>query len=232
MPFIPALVAGGTSLLGGWLAGRKSKEEKRALAAQGEAIQSGQAIQEELQPFRMDFLRRGQGAMGGALDYWRRILSGRDEATSLLSPEIRQITEGYRGARTASRTLNPRGGGTSAMTRRIEEEAIPGQIGGLLATARPQAAGEVATLGTNMSEIGRGLAGVESGLLGGVGAGSTNLLNYGLRRTAQQYDIGSGIGKSLFQFMQMFNKGGTPNISNAPGTSFLPSLGVNPRGAS
>lgn len=220
MPWLAAPLIGG---LFGWLGNRKSGAEKRALSTNEEAARRGIEMQEELQPLRMDYLQKGQGAMGGALDYWSKILSGRESATSLLSPEINQITQGYRGARTASRTLNPRGGGGStALTRRIEEEAIPGQIGGLLATARPRAAGEVSTLGTNMSQIGSSLAGVESGLLGGAGATSGNLLNYGLRDRAQQYEMGSGIGRSVFDIYKYFNKG--------KGGGGIPGLGTNPSG--
>ncbi len=227
MPWLAAPLIGG---LFGWLSNRKSKSEKNAMAANAEATRRGMEMQEELQPLRMDYLQKGQGAMGGALDYWSKILSGRDSATSLLSPEINQITQGYRGARTASRTLNPRGGGSSAMTRRIEEEVIPGQIGGLLATARPRAAGEVSTLGTNMSQIGTSLAGVESGLLGGAGSNSGNLLNYGLRDRAQQYTTGAGIGRSMFDIYKYFNKGkGTPDISGLAGG--IPGFGTNPRGS-
>jgi len=215
-PFIPALIGAGGSVGAGLLAGRKSKEEREALSAQTrlaqlEELASSRGFErsKEITPFTNRFLTRGSQGMGSSMDYWSKILSGRESASSLLSPEINQITDNFSAAREASRTLNPRGGGSSAFTREIDEAVVPGQIGGLLATARPRAASEMGALGTNMSSLGRDLASVETGLLRGVSPGSAgSLLNYGLNRRAQDLDIGSTIGRSLFQFMQMFQGGG------------------------
>ncbi len=215
MPFLAPLAMAGGSLAGGWLAGRQSGSERRALAAQEkltgiqtESAQQGLDYARDFQPFAMNFMKRGQEGLGGAMDYWRRILSGRDQATSLLSPEINQITEGFRSARTASRTLNPRGGGSSAFTRRIDEEVIPGQIGGLLATARPTAASNVAGIGESMASLGVNTGNLMGNYLRGTGQGAgQGILNYGLNRTAQQYTIGQGIGSSMFDLLKMFIPG-------------------------
>ena len=238
-PFIPALIGVGGSIGAGYLASRKSREEKQALASQTrlaqleeQAAERGFERSQEISPFTDRFLSRGSQGMGGAMDYWSRILSGRESASSLLSPEINQIIESYRGARTASRTLNPRGGGGSALTRRIDEEVIPGQIGGLLATARPRAASEMATLGTNMASLGRDLGGVETGLLRGVSPGAAGgLLNYGLNRRAQQFNIGSSVGRSIFDIIRMTRGGGGLSFPGGTGTGGgLPSqFPFNPR---
>jgi len=209
MPFLAPLAAplimGGASIGSGLLAGRRSGEEKRALASQSrltdiqtKAAGEGLDYARQFQPFAMDFLRRGGSGLGGAMDYWRRILSGRDQATSLLSPEISQITEGYRGARESSRTLNPRGGGSSAFTRNIDEAVIPGQIGNLLATARPQAASNVGSIGEALLQLANSTGTTAGNFLRGTGGGAgQGILNYGLNRTGQQYDIGSGVGSVL-----------------------------------
>lgn len=229
MPFLPALIGGGASIIGGLLGGRRSKEEKAALQSQSrlsaveeEAARKRMGLMdvargrmEQITPFTQRFLSKGEGAMGNALGYWNRILSGRDSATSLLSPEINRITEGYRGARTASRELNPRGGGVTSMTRRIDESIVPGQITGLLNRARPAAAGQVGSIGSSLSNTALGLGGLETNLLqtgfGPTGAEGTSgsLLNYGLNRSAQQYDYGSGIGRTIFDIMKGFSMGKT-----------------------
>ncbi len=230
IPFAAPLIMGGASVAGGYLASRKSKEEKEALSAQTrlaqlEELASSRGFErsKEITPFTNRFLSGGAQGLESSMGYWNKLLSGRESASSLLSPEINQIVNNYGAARTASRTLNPRGGGSSALTREIDEAVVPGQIGGLLATARPQAAQQIATLGSNMSSQGSSLASVETGLLRGVAPGSSSsLLDYGLRNRGQQFDIGSSVGGSLFEIFKMFNKGGTPQI---------PSLGTNPAGS-
>ncbi len=234
-PFIPALISGGASIGAGLLGSRQSGETRRALSAQEklmgvqtESAQQGLDYARDFQPFAMNFLKKGGEGLGSSMDYWSRILSGRDQATSLLAPEISQITQGFRGARESSRTLNPRGGGSSAMTRRIDEEVVPGQIGGLLATARPTAATNVRGIGESLANLGLNTGNLSSNFLRGAGTGaSEGILNYGLNRNAQQYEQGSGIGKSLFEILKLFNFGGggagTNLLSNfSPTTPDLP----------
>ncbi len=233
MPFLAPLAMAGGSALGGWLASRQSGSTKRALAGQErlagvqtEAAQQGLDYARDFQPFAMNFLKKGGEGLGGAMDYWRRILSGRDQATSLLAPEISQITQGFRGARESSRTLNPRGGGSSAMTRRIDEEVVPGQIGGLLATARPTAATNVAGIGESMASLGVNTGNLMGNYLRGTGQGAgQGILNYGLNRTAQQYQQGQGIGSSIFEFMKLFGMGGGGGGDKAPGKFGFPEGG-------
>ncbi len=235
MPFLApvvlaSIIGGGATVGAGYLASRKSKEEKQALQsqtrlAQLEELASSRGFErsKEITPFTNRFLSGGAQGLEDSMGYWNKLLSGRESASSFLSPEINQIVSNYGAARTASRNLNPRGGGSSALTREIDEAVIPGQIGGLLATARPTAARELGTLGANASSLGSSLASVETGLLRGVSPGAAgNLLNYGLNNRAQQFDLGSSVGTSLFEIFKMFQKGGTPQ---------LPSFGTNPRGS-
>ncbi len=224
-PFVPALIGAGASIGGGLLAGRKSSEEKEA--AKAAATQAGiqtQASREALglgrafAPETVGAFRRGARTTGQAVDYWRRILSGRTGAAAALSPEINQIVQSFRGARQASRALSPRGGGSSALTRRIDEEVIPGQISGLLATARPGAARELSTLGTNLMSSGLTGLGTVGQLFGqGTGAGAP-LLQYGPQDRRQQFEAGTAIGANIMDIIKMIpGIGGSPNISHLAG---------------
>lgn len=281
VPFIPQLIGAGATLGGSYLAGRRSPEEKAALEQQTrlleieedrarlarEGAERGFARQEDLSAFTdqylqsgLDFLGQGKDIIGKglrtidpALNYWNQILKGdRASTLSFLSPEINQITGGFEAARQASRALYPRGGASSAQQRRISEELIPSQIGGLLATSRPRAAQQVAGIGAGLSQIGlqtgqlglgaggvgTGIAGVETGLLGlssgnfGAGAGS-GLLNYGLRRSEQQYGFGKDLGSSIFDIIGLFTKGGGGGAPFPGGTgtggSLPPYFPPNPR---
>jgi hypothetical protein len=234
IPFIPALIGAGASI-GSAILGRPGQEEKDVMTAQAEqaqlqteAARKGIGFAEELQPLSMNLLRRGQGAMGGALDYWRRILSGRESATSVMGPQINQILNSYRQARISGRTLNPRGGGGSEFTRRLDEEVIPGQISGLLASARPMAAQQVGALGGDMSQLGFGGMGTASGLLNlGTGAG-TGVLQYGLGRAQQQSDLGRDLGRNLLSLWPSGGGGAPFPGGTGTGGSIPPQFPPNP----
>lgn len=238
MPFIAPII--GASLIGAGatvgstlLARHKGGTEKAVLAAQAEQAQAqaeaarkGIGFAEEMQPISMRLLRRGQGALGGALDYWRRILSGREGAASALGPEINQILNQFQQARVAGRTLQPRGGGATALTRRIDEEVVPGQIAGLLATARPAAAQQIGALGGDITQLGLGGMGTTSGLLNlGTGAG-TGALQYGLGRQGLMMEAGRGLGRNILDIMRLGREGGGGGISSIPGSSFIPQLPI------
>ncbi len=225
IPFIPAIIGGVSSVVGGALAGRKGSEEKSAASAaaaqanvQASASREGLALGRKFGPEAFRTFRRGARETGTAVDYWRRILSGREGAAATFGPEINQIISSFRGAREAGRTLNPRGGGGSAFTRRIDEEVIPGQISGLLASARPMAAREIGGIGTNLMQSGiTGLG--TTGQLFGQGQGAAGpLLQYGVANRGQNYQFGQDIGGTIMDIIrQIPSIGGTPNISHLAG---------------
>lgn len=206
----------GAGIVGGLLA-RPSGEEKavtreQALQAglQTEGMRRALGFGRELAPLALRTFREGTGATGGAIDYWRRILSGRTGAAAALSPEINQIINSYRQARIASRGLAPRGGGASALTRRIDEEVLPGQIAGLLATARPVAAEQLGGLGFQLGQLGTTGMTTAGQLFGrGTGAGGA-LLQYGPNVRQQQFDFGTRMASMLDPLINILfpDKGG------------------------
>jgi hypothetical protein len=232
-PFAPAIIGGIGSAVGGWLGGRKGKAEKAAEAAlaeqagvQTEAMREGLALGKKLGPMGMSAFRRGVGTTQGAVDYWRRILSGKTGATEVLAPEINQIINSYRQARIAGRTLNPRGSGASEFTRRIDEEIVPGQISGLLATARPAAARDLGTTGANLAQLGLTGLGTTGQLFGqGSGAGAS-LLQYGAVNRQQGWQFGRDLAGLLEPLGEWITKRWPPIKS--PGTP--PTVPTGPTG--
>jgi hypothetical protein len=223
IPFIPSIIGGVGSAVGGWLGGRKGKEEKAAEAAlaeqagvQTEAMREGLGLGKKLAPMATSAFRRGIGTTQGAVDYWRRILSGKTGATEMLAPEINQIINSYRQARIAGRTLNPRGAGATEFTRRIDEEIVPGQISGLLATARPEAAAQLGTLGPNLASLGLTGLGTTGQLFGqGAGAGSA-LLQYGAQNRQQGWQFGQDLAKLLEPIGEIILKKWPPVTAPTP----------------
>lgn len=237
IPFIPSIIGGVGSAVGGWLGGRKSKEEKTVEAAQAEqagvqteAMREGLGLGKKLAPMATSAFRRGVGTTQGAVDYWRRILSGKTGATQVLAPEINQIINSYRQARIAGRTLNPRGAGATEFTRRIDEEIVPGQISGLLSTARPEAAAQLGTLGPNLASLGLTGLGTTGQLFGqGSGAGSS-LLQYGAVNRKQGWEFGQDLAKLLEPLGEIILKKWPPTPSPTPGGGSVPVGPPPPRG--
>lgn len=197
------LISGGMSLLG-LFGGGKSDEEKRIEAEQAaqsglqtEGMRESLAFGRQFRPMALSTYRRGEKGATRATDYWSRILSGRTGATEVLSPEINQIINSYKQARRASRTLNPRGGGTTALTREIDEAIIPGQISGLLARARPAAAGALGTLGTQLMQLGGTGVGAAASMFNlGTGAGDATL-GFGPQSREQQFRFGEKLSEGF-----------------------------------
>lgn len=237
IPFIPHIIGAAGSAVGGWLGGRKSKEEKSVESAQAEqagvqtdAMKRAIGLSGEISPMALRTFRRGAGAAGGAVDYWRRILSGKTGASEVLSPEINQIINSYRNARISSRTLNPRGAGTTELTRRIDEELVPGQISGLLASARPAAARDLGTTGTNLLQSGIGALGTAGQLLGqGAGAG-TGLLQYGAVNRKQGFDFGTQLAGLLAPLAKIIFPGPAPPTTTPTPTPPTRGPDTNPGG--
>lgn len=224
-PFAPQIIGGIGSAVGGWLGGRKSATEKRAeqsLAEQGElqteGMRRGLALGGKLAPMATSAFRKGIGTTQGAVDYWRRILSGKTGATEVLAPEINQIINSYRQARIAGRTLNPRGAGATEFTRRIDEEIVPGQISGLLATARPAAARDLGTTGVNLAQLGLTGLGTSAQLFGqGTGAGAP-LLQYGTQNRQQGWQFGKDLAGLLEPIGEWITKRWPPIKPGTPST--------------
>lgn len=232
VPVGPLIQLGGV-LLGG-LFGRKSREEKEAERASAEqarlqttGMREAIGLGREFAPAAGRLMRMGGRAISPAVDYWQRILSGRTPAVAALAPEINQIIESYRAARTAGRAISPRGalGGTSALTRHVDEALVPGQIAGLLATARPAAAGQLGTLGTNL--LGRGIESMQTvGQLFGRGAGAgAALLQYGPQSRRQATEFGEKLGGALEPIIRSIPWGEIFGRTTPTGTPTPPKTG-------
>ncbi len=195
MPFIPALIARGaflgSKLLGGKKGAKAPSPKDALIAQQTEASQFALGEARQVLPQARETLQ-------GPLSFWETILGGdRQEMLSLLAPEVETIVSQYDTARRNITNLAPRGGGrTTAMAESRFEEA--GLIQRLLQESRRMAAGEVADIGGQLTQLGVAELGISTGAAGNL---ISDLLRRETARRGQNIgtaaDIGIGIGKIL-----------------------------------
>lgn len=135
------------------------------------------------------------------LNFWGGIAGGsRQQATSLLAPEINRINEGEASSRTAASNLFARSGGSS--TYMLDSVFAPQRaISNLLQTARPTAMTNLADLAGKFASTGSGLFRDASGFLNSSSssgaAASRDLLEQERMRREQQAAFGKSIGGIL-----------------------------------
>lgn len=185
------LLKGGISLGGGALISKllnaKTDEERAAilnqLAAQEKLSGLGDVLQSRVAP-----------AIDPAVGYWQRLLSGsRGEMVSAAAPEISAIGEGYRGAFKSLAELSPRSGGRTALISELPFRQAR-DITSLLQRARPEAAENLASAGTN-------LASLASSAYGGGTTAAGNLLLYGQKSREAAASSAADIGDLLWTIL-------------------------------
>lgn len=142
------------SVLGGLLGGGKKMTPEQRLAYEQAVGAGALGLRRagEIAPYTTGMLGLAQEGYQPAFDYWSRILSGdRSEITSVLSPEIARIGEGYTQARREVGQFAPRGGGRASTLGEIPFRRGR-DVSELFATMRPLAA---QSLGQLAGEAGR-----------------------------------------------------------------------------
>jgi hypothetical protein len=139
----------------------------------------------------------GQEALGGAQNYWQRLVSGnRGTIMRAIAPETGAIAQG-----TAARTRQlaasgtARGGGVAASNQQLHDQAMQ-EIDNAILGARPQAAQELGQVGqAEMADAlnALGLGGRTAADLTSIAAKSRPI-SAGLNQQMQQNVVGSVLG--------------------------------------
>jgi hypothetical protein len=195
---LPTIIGAGGSALGGWLGGRKSGEEKAALGAQTSALQSQTKIGEEAAGAGRTFTGLATPALTNALNFWQTVLGGdRTTLSSLLGPELSRYASGQQQAMSQVSQFAPRGGGRTSTLAEMPFTTARA-TGDLFSTLRPQAAGQLGSLGTNVAQLGLGAFGVGSGAQRDVAQGYLAQVQAAQRNREWATMIGGKLGSSLW----------------------------------
>ncbi len=223
-PLLGPLIGLGGSILGAQAA-KPSAEEKAALASQTDyhntatgALKSGIDLAGKQIPNANIALGGFFNNLGPAADYWRAILSGdRAKATSMLAPQIRQINESYDTTRQTGAELMPRGGGSASLLSELPYRKA-GDINDLFSRSRTEAAGALPAIAGAYGTTGTNLLSIITGAYKTGGPNTGGLLNYGLNSRAQTLDLGTSLGRGIFDLLKKLPKGGggfdVPGVPN------------------
>lgn len=212
-----------SSLIGSKL-GKSSRSplEESIIRQQTEANELGMKTGRELLTEGAADRERGRGLLQTginsaypAINYWSTLLAGnRAGMTSLLSPELNRISQGYNTARQTNAALQPRGGPRADI---LAEQPFQQQrdVSNLFSTVRPMAASnllDTSRFVTDASE--RSMASGSSLLTNALNSifsgqgGRGMLLSSELDRRAGDRESGRNIGSTLFDLLNLIPRGG------------------------
>ena len=209
----------GSSIIGA-VTNRPSSTDK-ALAAQNLA-NSQQAAAQSKQLFSSGTgdISTARSLLADPTKYWQTLLSGNMNAiTSYLSPEINTIMGQYDSAKKSISEFSPRGGGRSAAMANAGFTSA-GQIGNLVAKARPTAANQLTSIADIYKTLGLTETGQSTGNLQASTQAASSQQQIDATTSAQNSStlgsLGSSAGSLLYLYL-MGNKSGGQSPVGAGG---------------
>ena len=182
------LALAGAQLAGAYIASRKSKAEKGALAgqqtAQGNLLGQGNTL-----------MQMGLPATRSALGYYDTLLQGNRAAQSqAIAAPTAQITDLYRGAERNLDHKGIRGGGRDLAMAELGRGRVS-QLSQLTTGVQPMAAQNLGALGSQSMAQGIGATGAAAGV-------ATNIASQGFQNrqnTTQMFgQAGAGMGSAIY----------------------------------
>lgn len=201
--------------------GKQTQQQKDAYAGQTNLFntQAGalnQAIGTagSVTPQAQGFLNQSSSTFQPAIDYWSKLASG-DPATmaAAAAPTMLATGKQYQAARDSASTSMPQGGYRSTALANLPfQEAA--QNNTYLQQLQPQAASNLANIGSSTGALGSGLFGSVLGALSGAGSGASgtgaSLLNTNLLSNQQGMQQGQALGQGIAAIvpaiMKLFGK--------------------------
>jgi len=188
-------LAGG--LLGG-LFGGPSKQQKNLWQEQTNALRQQQQIAGQSSQLGTQYSNMARQPLQQSLNYWQTLLSGNPNAMmSLLQPEVSQYANANNAALQNISQFAPRGGGRTTSLAELPFTQNR-NIANMFASLRPQAAGQVGTLGSELGSL--GLAGYGQGNAGYGSAASGYLSQAQQQQNARELQMwtASKVGAALY----------------------------------
>jgi hypothetical protein len=216
IPFIPAIIGGVSSIVGGKMATsaaqQRSPEEQVGLQGAQQAGSALTGMGKTLFGTGTGMVAEGQSTLAQPTGFYRKLLTG---SRALMSQAISQpraaISDVYRGAERGLEQGGVRGAQRDVARGELSRQKA-GQIGSLITGVQPGAAAALTGIGQNQVSQGAGIAGTGAQATGASGNIYAGLLGQGSQN--RQYarsegeNFGSGFGGLVFDLLSGgLNKG-------------------------
>lgn len=182
------------SLAGAYF-GNKAAKDARKLSGTEQQLQQqilqGAGISGDLGKLLIELSR---DPIIASRNFYQAAMSG-DQQTlmQLLGPDLNRISDGARQSLQTMSQLSPRGGASSSFMASLPFQTAS-QQSQLLASARPQAADKLASMGLNLANVG-------TNALTQGRAGSATLLDMSSDRRREGYEQGAATGEAIYRLI-------------------------------
>lgn len=203
-PFVPAIIGGASSILGGLFGGKKAQsavssqapiESAAEQALAGSATRTSQAGAGFLNASPGTFTS-GTNALNTSKGFWQSILQGGPSATAILGPEIGRTNATYDNALSALRSTAPRSGITTQTASDLPFQKVAATTS-LYQQLLGKAPTELSNTGSTLANLGLGV-----GQLGNQSMQLTNqsnqaIMDYEMKKRLAAILAGTGAGKGI-----------------------------------
>ena len=220
MPWIPAAVQAAISIYqaikGAKEANKAKKKEEVGYGYTTSALDQLQGMSGKYQPQVNKYLDQSNQGFTGALGFWGPLLSAsKDSATSVLAPDINRISQQFDQILQATKGERTGAGASIYAAAPYAQQA---QVQSLFSTLRPQAAKEMANIGSQTGQLGfQGLYAMLNAL-GQMQEGGLGLMGKGMAgsqyQSGKMQELGKGVAPILDQLGQWFQNRGNSGSGN------------------
>lgn len=235
------LVSTGISVIGGlWNKHKQGQQQKKDDAAAAGPLAAQQAQGDALSQQGAATYGMGRAALGGATNYYQRLLGGdKSQLAQAVAPERAALTDTYRGAERGLDRTGAQGAARDIASADLNRDRA-GKIGALVSGVRPGAAAALGNLGQAGVQMGigatQGAGGIYAQMLNGLNAKRDLDMRQAATNDANNTSLWQNIGKLLVGSYQAYSnprpridpysrpESGSPIINGLTGQQ----MGVNP----
>lgn len=183
--------------------GGLSGDQKRQIQAQTALAQQLGGISGQAANLGGAYAGMSTPALGQAMDYWSKLLSGdRTAMAQTLGPEVQQISQGQQNALTNVSQFTPRSGARATTMAQLPFQQAR-DVGNLYASVRPAAAQNLGNLGVGTGQLATGAYGAATGAGSSGGSLYTQMLQAEQAARQMQNQNQQAAGQAMFELLMM-----------------------------
>lgn len=217
-----ALGVGAAGTIAGAALSKPNAAQNQATKTLTAAQQAGTAFGQQLQPLALRDINKSSSAYDTASNILAPLAAGnRTAMTSILAPEIKQISSGYDTTLANEREFTPRSGTSTAAAASLPFSKMS-SISDLFSGARLGAIQQLPGIAAGYGALGAGTgSAAASAFSGATNAADASVIQQ-LNQRQQQMNAGAAVGGSLYQIIKSLNLGGGGGFNAQGGVGSAP----------